>query len=153
MSPIRLCPALPAFALSALLCATACPAQDKAPTPPTTAPATVAKKITLDEFDKMRGGKDTILLDVRTPTEFAAGHVPGAVNMPVTGAGSEGFADQAAKLDKDKTYLVYCAKGGRSPVAVGKLEKMGFKHLNDFSGGMDQWKKEGKPVDTEAVKK
>lgn len=119
-------------------------------TRPTTGPATGpagARKVTLDEFDRMREQAGTVVLDVRTPQEFAAGHVPGAVNLPVTGAGSDGFAEKIKLLDKDKTYLVHCARGSRSAIAVSKMEKAGIKNLNDFAGGMDAWRKAKKPIE------
>jgi len=123
------------------------PASPTAPTTgPTTAPAAV-RKISIDEFDRMRKEKGVVILDVRTPREYAEGHVAGAINLPVTGQGSEHFNDEVAKLDKSTTYLVHCARGVRSANAVNRMSKLGFTHLNDFTGGMDLWKKEGKPVE------
>ena len=146
--------AIPVLLLVAL--AAVCPAEEKpAPGPegakaPTTGPATApagARKISIDEFDRMRKEKGVVVLDVRTPREYAEGHVAGAVNLPVTGQGSEHFNDEVAKLDRNKTYLVHCARGVRSANAVNRMSKLGFTHLNDFTGGMDLWKKEGKPVE------
>jgi rhodanese-related sulfurtransferase len=88
-----------------------------------------------------------VVLDVRTPGEFAEGHVAGAVNLSVAREGSEHFDDEVAKLDRGKTYLVYCARGNRSAVAASRMSKLGFTHLSDFSGGIEQWRKEGKPVE------
>jgi phage shock protein E len=123
------------------------PASPTAPTTgPTTAPAAV-RKISIDEFDRMRKEKGVVVLDVRTPREYAEGHVAGAINLPVTGQGSEHFNDEVAKLDRGTTYLVHCARGVRSANAVNRMSKLGFTHLNDFTGGMDLWKKEGKPVE------
>jgi rhodanese-related sulfurtransferase len=86
---------------------------------------------------------------VRTPQEFAGGHVPGAVNIPVQ---SPDFDQKVSALDKNKPYLVHCARGGRSAQAVARMEKMGFKDLADFSGGMEAWKKAGKPTTRPAEK-
>jgi rhodanese-related sulfurtransferase len=143
-------------ALLLVVTAAACWADEK-PAPgsdgakaPTTAPATApagVRKISIDEFDRMRNDKGVVVLDVRTPREYAEGHVAGAVNLPVTGAGSEHFTDEVVKLDRGTTYLVHCARGVRSANAVNRMAKLGFTHLNDFSGGMDQWKKEGKPIE------
>jgi rhodanese-related sulfurtransferase len=116
-------------------------------TAPATAPAAGVRKISIDEFDRMRKEPGVVVLDVRTPREFAEGHVAGVVNLSVAREGSEHFDDEVAKLDRDKTYLVYCARGNRSAVAVDRMSKLGFTHLNDFSGGMQQWMKEGKPVE------
>ena len=119
-------------------------AAEKATTSPTTAPA---RKITMEEFDRMRKEKDVVVLDVRTPREFAEGRVAGAVNATVTGVPLKQFDEQVGKLDKNKTYLVHCARGVRSANAVDRMQKLGFKHLLDYSGGMDEWRRAGKPVE------
>ena len=103
-----------------------------------------AKRISLEEFDKLRGQTNYVILDVRSPSEFAAGHVPGATNLNVS---ASDFAQRVGALPKDKPYLVHCAAGARSARAVGKMSQMGFKELYDFSGGWGEWKKSGKPVE------
>ena len=112
-------------------------------TRPTTAPS---GKVTLQQFDRLRNEKHVVVLDVRTPREFAEGHVAGAVNVSVTGVPLKQFDETVGKLDKDKTYLVHCARGVRSATAVTRMEKLGFKNLLDYSGGMDEWRKAGKPL-------
>ena len=81
----------------------------------------------------MRKDKSAVVLDVRTPREFEAGHVPGAVNIPWQ---SPDFDKQVEKLDKSKTYLVHCYSGSRSTAATKEMTKLNFDHLFDFSGGM-----------------
>jgi rhodanese-related sulfurtransferase len=100
--------------------------------------------LTVDEFEKRRGDKDAVVVDVRTPEEFAAGHIPGAINIPVQ---RSDFDQKVSALDKSKEYLVHCARGGRSATAASKMDKMGFKNLADFTGGMEAWKKANKPID------
>lgn len=95
-----------------------------------------ARRLSLAQFEQRRAQPDTVVLDVRSPAEFAAGHVPGAININVM-AGT--FAPQAAALDKTKTYLVHCARGGRSALAVRRMARMGFGQLYDFSGGWNEW--------------
>jgi len=90
-----------------------------------------------------------VVLDVRTAREFAAGHVPGAVNIDWH---ARDFADQVAKLDKSKTYLVHCQAGVRSAAAVKKMTTMDFLHLYDFAGGYAAYEKAGKPVEKPAAK-
>ena len=109
---------------------------------PTTRPA--VQKIDVDQFDKMRQGKEAVVLDVRTPDEFNKGHVPGAVNINLN---DPTFDKKVSQLDKSKTYLVHCARGVRSARASSKLAGMGFEHLYDFAGGFEGWKKAGKPVE------
>lgn len=101
-------------------------------------------KIDVQQFDKLRHEKDTVVIDVRTPDEFKKGHVPGAVNINVD---DPSFNRRVSKLDKSKTYLVHCASGVRSARASRKLSLMGFEHLYDFSPGFRGWKKAGKPIE------
>lgn len=77
-----------------------------------------------------------LLLDVRTPGEFAAGHVEGAVNLPVQEL-EQRLADVPAK--KDQPIVVYCASGRRSAAAKRVLEKAGFSKVSDL-GGMSNWR-------------
>lgn len=96
------------------------------------------------EFDRLRDGKDVVVLDVRTPKEFAAGHLPGAINLDWT---SPDFAQKAGALAKDRTYLVYCATGRRSALACDKMSQLRFKHLHNLSAGFRAWQSAGKPVE------
>lgn len=92
--------------------------------------------------------EDVIVLDVRTPVEYGISHIPGAVNINVQ---DESFADLAAKLETDKTYIVYCTRnpvGGRSMTALAKLEELGFKGLYSLEGGHVAWKKAELPMST-----
>ena len=134
-------PALVALLACAALLGTAAtaPAGDK--------PAKV-NKVSVEEFDKLRSEKDVVLLDVRTPEEFEAGHLPGAMNLPIA---DEEFDEKLADLDKDKTYLVHCAKGVRSERACRKMSKLDFKALYDLAGGLEAWKNAGKPVEKGAT--
>lgn len=105
---------------------------------------TVVKNVGAEEFDKLRQQKDTVVLDVRTAGEHADGHLKDAVLLDFRAAD---FADQVAKLDKSKTYLVHCAGGGRSARACTKMEGLGFKSLVNLEGGLGAWKDAGKPVE------
>jgi len=120
-------------------------ADEKSTTPPTGTPAaTHVKKVGVEEFDQLRAQKTNIVLDVRTPGEFKAGHIPGAVNIDVN---SPDFDKKTGALDKNKTYLVHCAAGVRSAKACKKLETVGFKELYDLAPGFKGWEKAGKPVE------
>lgn len=101
-------------------------------------------RISIDEFDKKRQEKDTVVLDVRTPEEFTAGHVPGATNIDLQ---NPDFHKNVAKLDKSKTYLIHCGSGVRSGRASRMMSTMGFENLFDFSGGFNKWKNEHKPIE------
>ena len=85
------------------------------------------------------------LVDVRTPEEFAKGHLDGAVNIDWL---ADGFMDKAGKLDKSKPVLLYCAAGGRSEEALATMKKAGYTKAVDMLGGFNGWKKAGLPVST-----
>jgi rhodanese-related sulfurtransferase len=114
-----------------------------APSAPSTPPAN-APKVAPAEFEKLAGEKGSVVLDVRTPKEFAEGHIAGAVNIDYK---AKDFPQKVAELDKGKTYLVYCALGGRSTGACDKLTKMDFPHLYNLDGGITRWQREGKKVE------
>lgn len=70
---------------------------------------------------------NTMLIDVRTPAEFAEGHIEGAVNIPVELAT---FTQQVALLDPDMDYLVYCRTGRRADVAIDHMSTLGLRTTN-----------------------
>ncbi len=102
------------------------------------------KNVGVDEFDKLRADKKNVVLDVRTPAEFAAGHLPGAVNLDFN---ASDFEAKVAALDKKKVYLVHCASGGRSAKACDKMSKLSFLSLYNLEGGFKAWEKAGKSVE------
>ena len=122
-------------------------AQEKSPQPAAEKKAeTKVQNIKPEEFDKLRKAdtNTTVVLDVRTKEEFDKGHIPGSKMIDFTG---DDFEQQVAKLDKNKTYLVHCASGGRSARATKKMEQLGFSKLYNLEGGMGAWEKAGKPVE------
>ena len=84
------------------------------------------------------------LLDVRTPDEFEIDHLANASNLDIY---SEKFDSDISKLDPQKTYYVYCQRGGRSANATEKLHKAGFKNVYELDGGIANWAKEDKPLE------
>lgn len=97
-----------------------------------------------DEFENMLSKDATVqLVDVRTPEEYAAGHLRGAVNIDWY---ADDFLETAkAKLTPEHPVLVYCRSGKRSAAAAAKLEGIGFKTYN-LLGGYMGWTEAGKPV-------
>jgi len=102
------------------------------------------KNIGVVEFDKLRQQTNSVVLDVRTPKEFTAGHIPGAVNIDWNGAD---FQKKVSALDKSKTYLVQCAVGGRSAKAAEKMMTLQFTNVYNLEGGIKAWEKAGKPIE------
>jgi len=93
------------------------------------------RQISMDEAVKMmRDEKDYIILDVRRPDEYAAGHIPGAINVPNEDIGT---AEIAELPDKSQLILVYCRSGRRSKEASAKLVKLGYTNVVEFGGIQD----------------
>jgi rhodanese-related sulfurtransferase len=91
-----------------------------------------------------RAGDPTfVVLDVRTPGEYAAGHLENAVNLDVN---SGTFAADVALLNRGYAYLVYCQAGARSAQAVDVMANLGFLQLYDMLGGYGAWVGAGYPV-------
>lgn len=91
--------------------------------------------------------KGAMILDVREPAEFAAGHVPGAVNIP---RGVLEFViykqlGYPKKVDTSRKIYVQCKTGGRASFAAASLKKIGFKHPIAVIVNMDDWAKAGNP--------
>ncbi|UYZ64230.1 rhodanese-like domain-containing protein [Hymenobacter weizhouensis] len=85
----------------------------------------------LPEVKKALTQPDAVLLDVRTPAEYAAGHLPGAQNLDYR---SPEFAKQLALLDPQKTYVLYCASGNRSGKAAVLMQEKGFQKVVNAGG-------------------
>lgn len=94
------------------------------------------QNIDIKEFQALRKQKNTVVLDVRTAREIAGGAIPGHESADVSGSG---FKEKVAKLDKSKTYLVYCRSGMRSAKACRIMSGLGFESLYNFKGGMNAW--------------
>jgi rhodanese-related sulfurtransferase len=93
---------------------------------------------------KERAGKtDFVILDVRTPGEFAEGHIKGAVNLDVQ---SPAFEKGLRALDRKKSYLVYCRTGNRSRRAVLTMETLGFRSIFHMNEGVVMWKQQNLPL-------
>lgn len=118
-------------------------ADEAKPAAPAAATAPVVKDVTPDEAEKLLKANPKILvLDVRTPEEYAKGHIPGAKNVDFI-AGD--VAKEAPKVDPKTPIIVHCAAGGRSAQSLPLLkDKQVVYHLKD---GYKAWEKAGKPVE------
>jgi rhodanese-related sulfurtransferase len=90
-----------------------------------------------------KGNPDFVVLDVRTPAEFSHGRIEGAVNLNYY---SENFKEELGRLDKDKTYVLYCRTGLRSGNVFDMMKEMGFKAVYQISGGIERWLADDLPV-------
>ncbi len=103
-----------------------------------------------EELDQRQVG---LLLDVREPSEWDKGHIPGAVLAPR--GMLEWYADPTTPYAKpeittnqDARIIVQCASGGRSMLAAETLRKMGYSNVVNMAGGFNEWDKQGLPVES-----
>ena len=116
--------------------------RDRCATGPETSAVVLASP---EEAQALIDSGDVKLLDVRTPEEFAAGHIAGAENIDFYAAD---FADQIDALDQGEQYVVYCRSGNRSGQATALMADKGFGSVTDVDGGIVAWEAAGLPTVT-----
>jgi phage shock protein E len=100
-------------------------------------------RVDVTEFSSIVTAPGVQIIDVRTPEEFAQGHIEGAVNFNVEGPD---FATQVAGLDPAGTYAVYCRSGNRSQPAVGYMAQQGITGIYELESGTVGWDEAGLPL-------
>ncbi|MBA7635344.1 Thiosulfate sulfurtransferase GlpE [subsurface metagenome] len=107
----------------------------------------IIEDVTLEEafalMEDNRYNQNFVIIDVRTPEEYASGRIEKAINLDYY---SETFADELDKLDKDKTYLIYCRSANRSGKALDMMAELGFAEVYNMLGGMVRWEAVGLPT-------
>jgi phage shock protein E len=105
-------------------------------------PAMIAPDQLVQRMEKKDA--NLVVLDVRTPEEFAAGHIPGAVNIP-----HDQLPNRLAEIAgaKSKDVVVYCRSGRRSAIAQETLTSQGFKSVKHLEGDMLKWQEEKRAVE------
>lgn len=90
-----------------------------------------------EAMDIIKDNHNIVIVDVRPQEKFDKGHIPGAINVPVTE-----ITDQTAVAfpDKKADILVYCGTGEKSRVAAIRLAKLGYEHVIEITGGLEFWK-------------
>ena len=86
--------------------------------------------------DKIKTEQGIIILDVRTPAEFAQGSIKGSINLDVNDLN---FKDKISSFDKEKSYLIYCRSGMRSVKACNIMAENGFTKMFNLLGGYQAW--------------
>ena len=100
--------------------------------------------LSVNQFEKqMRALLNHCIIDVRTPEEYKEGHIHNAININVDNAD---FETQIQKLNKNKSFLVYCRSGRRSNNAIQKMIKLGFYKVYNLDGGIIAWQNEKKAI-------
>jgi rhodanese-related sulfurtransferase len=94
-------------------------------------------------IQKNKANPNFVILDVRTPQEFADGHIEDALNLDYY---SETFLDDLDHLDKTKIYLIYCRSGNRSGKAFKFMKDLEFQNVYHIEGGITRWQAEGLPT-------
>jgi rhodanese-related sulfurtransferase len=95
------------------------------------------KNIKQAEFQKLAKDPNTVIIDVRTDGEVGEGYIEGAT-LFIDYNGSN-FESKISKLDKSKSYVIYCRSGGRSARASELMASKGFKKLYNLEGGISNW--------------
>ena len=102
-----------------------------------------AMDLSVTEFSAKTAESGVVTLDVRTPGEFAEGHIEGARLIDFQ---SGNFENEIATLDKNATYAVYCRSGNRSGQAVKVMQDAGFTNVFNMNGGVIEWANAGLPL-------
>ena len=87
------------------------------------------KNLINESVEEWRNMADAVLIDVREANEFQTGHIPGAINVPLSRI-------DTISVPKDKQVFVYCLRGTRSRQAAGKMKKMGYTKVKSIGGIM-----------------
>ncbi len=118
-------------------------------TPVQETPAQIIENITPEEaftlIQNNQNNPDFAIIDVRTPEEVASGYIANAINIDFH---SPAFYEKISKLDKNKTYLIYCQSGNRSGKALDIMAELNFREVYNILGGILAWKAEGLPTTT-----
>jgi rhodanese-related sulfurtransferase len=99
--------------------------------------------LNVSEFSQKITEPDVIILDVRTPEEFASGHIEGALNIDFNGGD---FANEITRLNPSENYAIYCRSGSRSGQAASIMHKAGFHDVSNLNGGVIDWTNAGLPL-------
>jgi rhodanese-related sulfurtransferase len=87
--------------------------------------------------------KAALLIDVREPSEFRRGHIPGAMNMPL-----RSLTDNLDNISKDRPVVLYCSSGYRTAMGVMALQMLGYSNVRGFPPSIQGWKAGGEPIVT-----
>ncbi|MFB6345191.1 MAG: rhodanese-like domain-containing protein [bacterium] len=107
-------------------------------------PTETVEQLTSDELEKK--GPQGMVIDVRTEREYAEGHVPGAINLPVGRLPEK--VEEVSKDEREPIYTV-CGTGYRSSLAASLLKKAGVETVGHLKDGFGQWKQAGKTIETQ----
>lgn len=102
------------------------------------------KQVSIKEFEEnLKETPNAVLIDLRTPKEFASGHIKGAINIDFFG---KGFYNQLLKYPKYTPLFIYCESGGRSGQTFERLKNEGYQFVYEMYEGMNAWRESKRPI-------
>ncbi|MEQ6289262.1 rhodanese-like domain-containing protein [Vogesella sp. GCM10023246] len=104
------------------------------------------QECSLPQAQQLLAAGQSLLLDVREPEEFAAGHLAGALNIP-RGLLEFRLSGDPALAEVGRTVLLYCKSSGRAALAARVMQEMGYQDVVSIAGGFDAWLAAGMPVE------
>jgi rhodanese-related sulfurtransferase len=102
--------------------------------------------LSLDAFKAQMDATDVYVIDIREPGDYEAGHIEGAVNIPI-----RTLAENLNQIPADQPVVIYCASGLRAGLSLSVLRSLGYENIRAFAGGWRGWSAAGEPVSTDAV--
>jgi rhodanese-related sulfurtransferase len=100
----------------------------------------LAPKQASDLIKNHNGDSDFVILDIRTPGEYQSGHLQNSILIDFY---SKTFLDQINRLDRQKSYLIYCRSGNRSSKSLNLFKELHFLKIYHLSSGINGWNSEG----------
>ncbi len=106
--------------------------------------AQVVQNVNAVKFKELMAASDAIILDVRTPQEYTRGNIKGSTLINIA---DPEFVTKISLLQKNKTILIYCLSGSRSPVAANYMAKIGFQKIYNLQRGLMEWNQQGYAIE------
>ncbi|MFP5274325.1 MAG: rhodanese-like domain-containing protein [Coleofasciculus sp.] len=92
--------------------------------------------------NQLKKPNNVVLVDVREPSEYASGHIPGAINVPV-----RSLTKNLDKIPTDKPVVLYCSSGHRTAIGMTALRLLGYTNVRSFPPSINGWKEAGEPLE------
>lgn len=92
--------------------------------------------------NQLKKPNNVVLVDVREPSEYASGHIPGAINVPV-----RSLTKNLDKIPTDKPVVLYCSSGHRTAIGMTALRLLGYTNVRSFPLSINGWKEAGEPLE------